>query len=84
METTFVVPGTDLRVKLVFGVILLLFAPPAPAQKTAAPQPPTPRPMAPTPPPSPTIFDQNKLIIDSNSKVETPQIAKKRTVFCRR
>jgi predicted Zn-dependent protease len=81
METTFVVPGTDLRVKLVFGVILLLFAPPAPAQKTAAPQPPTPRPMAPTPPPSPTIFDQNKLIIDSNSKVETPQIAKEENCF---
>jgi hypothetical protein len=81
METTFVVPGTDLRLTLVFGVILLLFALPAPAQKTAAPQPPTPRPMAPTPPPSPTIFDQNKLIIDSNSKVEPPQIAKEENCF---
>ena len=37
--------------------------------------------MAPTPPPSPTIFDQNKLIIDSNSKVETPQIAKEENCF---
>src|ERR1700687_4825315 len=80
METTSVVPGTDPRVKLVLAVILLLFALPAPAQKTAAP-PPTPRPMAPTPPPSPTTFDQDKLIIDSNSKVETPQIAKEENCF---
>lgn len=78
METTSVVPSTAPRVKLVFVVTLLLFALPAPAQKTAGPPPPTPRPMAPTPPPSPTTFDQDKLIIESNSKVENPQIARDR------
>jgi tetratricopeptide (TPR) repeat protein len=81
MEVTSVVPGTDVRVKLLFAVILLLFALPAPAQKTAASQPPTPRPMAPTPPPSPTTFDQNKLIIESNSKIDTPQLAKEENCF---
>jgi hypothetical protein len=82
MQTISVVPGTAPRVTLVFAVLLLLFALPAPAQKTAAPQPPTPRPMAPTPPPSPTTFDQNKLIIDSNSKVENPQLASDKEENC--
>jgi hypothetical protein len=81
METTSVVPRTDPRVKLVSAVLLLLLALAAPAQKTTAPQPPTPRPMAPTPPPSPTTFDQNKLIIDSNSKIEAPQIVKEENCF---
>jgi hypothetical protein len=81
MEKTSVVPGNDSGVKLVFTVILLLFTLPAPAQKTAAPQPPAPRPMAPTPPPSPTTFDQSKLIIDGNSKVETPRITTEENCF---
>lgn len=38
--------------------------------------------MAPTPPPSPTTFDQNKLIIESNSKVETPQVARDKEENC--
>jgi predicted Zn-dependent protease len=81
METRSVALRTVPRVKLVFAVILLLFARPASAQKTA-PAPPTPTPMAPTPPPSPTIFDQNKLIIDSNSKIENPQVARDKEVNC--
>jgi len=81
MEKTFVVPGNASGVKLVIIVVLLLFTLPALAQRTATPQPPAPRPMAPTPPPSSTTFDQSKLIIDSDSKVETPRIARDENCF---
>ena len=81
MGKTSVVSGNHARLKLMFAVILLLFTLPAPAQKGAAPRPPTPGPVAPTPPPSPTTFDQNKLIIDSNSRVETPRIAQEQNCF---
>lgn len=61
-------------------VILLLCVVPAQAQKGGTPPPAAP-PHAPTAPPSPTTFDQNKLIIDSNGNEAAPRVSKEDNCF---
>jgi tetratricopeptide (TPR) repeat protein len=73
--------------KLILACVLILSIMPALAQRGAGGTHPPPPPQTPAPPPvqppttSPTVFDQNRLIMNSNNKPVSSQIAKNDNCF---